>query len=969
MKASEFLPRLDRQASDRHSGAEDLDSDAAVDDPATRLEPPPGREPRSAAARAPERSSQRWRRNWWGLRRLSRHWAIGRRRLTGGLCRNFEQLCCQTNGQPCANRQGSPSQRLKTLLASLVAVVVLTAAISQPWLSQPRYGIGTIAPQDLIAPYDAQVVDQLTTRSRRESARTGIAPVLKADPAASQQVIAELQRRFQRGDELRQAAGPFPYLDRSVLLPDLQDTARTLDDRRWEQLLRQLGVDLQPGTRSDSAAIPAPGTAMGSTATATRTMGTATLGTNAGRGLATVTKPVRLALGRESDVTSLTQKWLFEALMAYRSREGSAALTQVLAEIEAARSRHETARALMQDFGPQDYTADLFLLDESTWRLTKTKTLQAIDRILIHGLPPGLPPESIAQIVDLHVDLAVPLAGQALANQLLLGAIDRPTLIDDLDRTRELAEQAAESVPELIVSRRAGEPIVRQGERIDAGQFALLDRYGLSYRNANWEAIGRIGGLVALAVLVFWQIERRFYQRLRLRDGVLLLLLAVSTPLLLNAAVAWPWASPSMMANLSAVGLLAGSFYGSLMGMSMVGLLGLLLPLGTASTGSDILISAVGGLVAAAWAGRARSREELALLGGGVAIAQGGCYLMVNLIASAAAESVWLAVLGVAALCGLSGLLWAIVAIGVSPYLEHLFDLVTPIRLVELANPNRPLLKRLAAEAPGTFQHTLFVASLAEAAARALGCNVELVRAGTLYHDIGKLHRPQAFIENQMGGPNLHDQLADPWLSADIVKKHVSEGLVMARRARLPKAVQAFIPEHQGTMLIAYFYYQAKQQREAQLEQSLGDGDRPKANAEDDRLSCDLDDRPVQEADFRYPGPIPQSRETGIVMLADSCEAALRSLENATYEAALTLVKRILRARWQDEQLARSGLTNDELYRIAEVFVAVWQQFNHKRIAYPKAALNLVGSTANGSGGDRAAQRPGDPCPKPPGGC
>jgi hypothetical protein len=415
--------------------------------------------------------------------------------------------------------------------------------------------------------------------------------------------------------------------------------------------------------------------------------------------------------------------------------------------------------------------------------------------------------------------------------------------------------------------------------------------------------------------------------------------------------------------------------------MSLVGLLALLLPPGLEVSWVDALIVAAGGLVAAAWAGRARSREDLALLGGGVAIAQGGLYLVMNLINSAAAEFVWLTVLGSAALCGFAGLIWVIIAIGLSPYLEHLFDLVTPIRLAELANPNRPLLKQLAAEAPGTFQHTLFVASLAEAAARSLGCNVELVRAGTLYHDIGKLHKPQAFIENQMGGPNLHDELADPWLSAEIVRKHVSEGLVMARRARLPKAIQAFIPEHQGTMLIAYFYYQAKQQQEQReqrakvanfgLEQTpverlnrcdrLDQAGRANQAHQPDRATtaiettqqdkapqgrsiyqaCALDQRPVLESHFRYPGPIPQSRETGIVMLADSCEAALRSLENATYEEALALVNRMLRARWQDNQLVCSGLSREDLRVIAEVFVTVWQQFNHKRIAYPKAALNV----------------------------
>ncbi|MBE9041727.1 HDIG domain-containing protein, partial [Oscillatoriales cyanobacterium LEGE 11467] len=318
----------------------------------------------------------------------------------------------------------------------------------------------------------------------------------------------------------------------------------------------------------------------------------------------------------------------------------------------------------------------------------------------------------------------------------------------------------------------------------------------------------------------------------------------------------------------------------------------------------------LGGVIA----GRLRCREELALLGLGVGFTQGIVYLIVNLIMSGAAGPVWTVLLGGAGLQAMLGVSWSVVALGLSPYLEHLFDLVTPIRLAELSNPNRPLLKRLASEAPGTFQHTLFVATLAEATARELGCNVELVRAGTLYHDIGKMHDPLGFVENQMGGPNKHDSMNNPWLSAKIIKKHVSEGLVMAKKARLPKAIQAFIPEHQGTMQIAYFYYQAKQNYTGQ--------------------------RQVREEDFRYPGPIPQSRETGIVMLADSCEAALRSLEDATTEEALAMVNKILRARWKDEQLVDSGLTRADMSQIAEIFVRVWQQFNHKRIAYPKAILS-----------------------------
>lgn len=311
------------------------------------------------------------------------------------------------------------------------------------------------------------------------------------------------------------------------------------------------------------------------------------------------------------------------------------------------------------------------------------------------------------------------------------------------------------------------------------------------------------------------------------------------------------------------------------------------------------------------WRGDRDRAKNWPSWGGIIALVQGLTFLLIMSVTGIA----WYTLLGAALWRSFMGLGWSIAALGVSPYLEHLFDLVTPIRLAELANPNRPMLKRLAQEAPGTFQHTLFVATLAEAGARTLGGNVELVRAGTLYHDIGKLHDPLGFIENQMGGPNKHDQLQDPWESAEIIKKHVSEGLVMARKCRLPTAIQAFIPEHQGTMLITYFYYQAQQQVAQTPGQSL------------------------QEADFRYAGPIPQSRETGIVMLADSCEAALRSLKDATPAEALDMINKIFKARWQDNQLVDSGLRREDLTILAEVFVQVWLQSNHQRIRYPSPML------------------------------
>ena len=445
---------------------------------------------------------------------------------------------------------------------------------------------------------------------------------------------------------------------------------------------------------------------------------------------------------------------------------------------------------------------------------------------------------------------------------------------------------------------------MRAGEKITRADFVLLDHFNLSRRRFNLLGLGGFGVLMGGGVSVFLLVEHFYHPGLRRRDYMLCTLLALTPAGLIALGF--------HALSLPAVGLLVGSFYGSALGSAVVGLLAIVLPIGASVSPIPLAASAASALVGSLIASRLRSREELALLGGFVGLTQGAVHLILTLMFSPVSPAVWLGVLSNSALQGLYGVAWSVVALGLSPYLEHLFDLVTPIRLAELSNPNRPLLKRLASEAPGTFQHTLFVASLAEAAARSLGCNVELVRAGTLYHDIGKMHDPLGFIENQMGGPNKHDQIDHPWKSAEIIKKHVDEGLVMARKHRLPNALQAFIPEHQGTMLISYFYHLAQQR------------------AKDDASIT------VRESDFRYDGPIPQTPETGIVMLADSCEAALRSLKDATPEEAYAMVNKILRARWKDNQLADSCLTRENMSTISQIFVQVWQQYNHKRIAYPK---------------------------------
>ena len=240
---------------------------------------------------------------------------------------------------------------------------------------------------------------------------------------------------------------------------------------------------------------------------------------------------------------------------------------------------------------------------------------------------------------------------------------------------------------------------------------------------------------------------------------------------------------------------------------------------------------------------------------------------------------------------------------------ERTFGVTTDLTLLELSDTNRPLLKELSLRAPGTFNHSLQVANLAEAAADAVGANTLLTRIGALYHDIGKMLKPEYYIENQQPGDNPHDRVT-PYMSALIIASHVKDGLELGKEYNLPEGVLNFIPTHHGTTLMEFFYRKAKELRGPE-------------------------DPPVDESEFRYPGPRPQTNEQGIVMLADSVEAASRSLEKPTPKRLESLVDAIFRARIEDGQLDGCALTFADLNRIKETFLAILAGIYHFRVKYP----------------------------------
>jgi len=252
-----------------------------------------------------------------------------------------------------------------------------------------------------------------------------------------------------------------------------------------------------------------------------------------------------------------------------------------------------------------------------------------------------------------------------------------------------------------------------------------------------------------------------------------------------------------------------------------------------------------------------------------------------------------------------------VLTIGLLPFFESVFTLVTPLKLLEISNPNHPLLKKLLIEAPGTYHHSLMVGNLAEVATEDLGGNALLARAGAYFHDVGKLKRPDLFKENQFS-ENPHDRMT-PNLSAVVITAHTKDGIEIATKYKLPLVIKDIIKQHHGTTLVAYFYYKA-------LKSNEGEEIKQK----------------IKQETYRYEGPKPQSKEAAIVMLADSVEAAVRSMTEKTESKIEVLIRKIIKDKLDDGQLDKCQLTLADLDTIANSFMRVLSGYFHAREQYPE---------------------------------
>jgi len=529
-----------------------------------------------------------------------------------------------------------------------------------------------------------------------------------------------------------------------------------------------------------------------------------------------------------------------------------------------------------------------------------------------------VPRDSVLTFADLMeqaeaagTNLPTPVAQRTLRR--LVGAFYQPTIVLDPFVTTARREQLRGSVHPVKYSVRTGERILRAGEPVTeearAKLIALREEHrrrgssGLALRSAAGALLYNTIVLSAFWLLIVFY-RRESYAELREMAFFAGLFALV---IMLTAGLTELFPGRPELIPIPFAAILVTMLYNGRIGVFAAVILAILLDGQWALRETHMLFfGLVGGVAGAVGIRVVRRRRHLY-----VTIAVLACASILASIAIGLAQGWSTRTLLSSCLLGVvMAVASAALAMMVMPVAESATRITTDLTLLELSDLGRPLLRRLALEAPGTWAHSLAMANLCESACNIIGANGLLARVGCYYHDIGKLASPGHFVENQGGGPNPHD-LMRPEDSARIIQSHVADGLALAEAAHLPPVVKAFIPEHHGTTYITYFLSRAR-------------------GGDPDGL--------VDPADYRYPGPRPQSAETAVAMLADSAEAAIRVLPNPTPEAVRSAIEHLVQQKLGSGQLDDAPLTLRDLDRIKREFARVMSGTYHKRIGYPRAS-------------------------------
>ncbi len=513
--------------------------------------------------------------------------------------------------------------------------------------------------------------------------------------------------------------------------------------------------------------------------------------------------------------------------------------------------------------------------------------------------------------------------------RLILIRFFRPTLRLNGDATEEARERARQAVPTIKGEVLKGEKIVGAHEQVRDAELERLAAYRDYLASIDQLGGGMAGGravgsyLFDVVLLGIFGVLLLFFRPAVYHDFRQTLVVALLvTATMVSASVIGGNGLPDELIPIALPALLVAALWDGRMALNLALVLALLIGGQSPFGGISVLFTlAVGGAAAALSVRVVRRRKQTWVFAMVIALAYAVAAVTLGLLRSREPmEILWSMGYG-----GINAVASGIVAMALLPLLEGFTGITTDQTLLEFSDLNHPLLRRLSREAPGTFSHSLSVANLAEAAARAIGANALLARVGVYYHDVGKIAKPQYFIENQPPGRNPHDKLK-PLSSASIVRNHVQEGLRLADEHRLPRCIRDFIAEHHGTQSISFFYDRAREQDP---------------------------DTKLDPAQFAYPGPRPQSRETAIAMLADSVESATRVLPDPTPDRIRELTDRIVEGKMAQHQLDDTPLTLRELTEVKAAFVGVLAGMYHHRIDYPSTESKGENSGGRSTAGAR----------------
>ena len=503
----------------------------------------------------------------------------------------------------------------------------------------------------------------------------------------------------------------------------------------------------------------------------------------------------------------------------------------------------------------------------------------------------------------------------------------RPNSFYNEERTEEARAEARDKTPVQRISYEQDEMILREGDIVTAQNVETLEHIGLLQGDWDWWTLIR-ALLVTVITLtsVVVMLYRLHPQTLVNNQMLALLTLSAVIWLLLAKFMLIPHDWLPYLYPMATLAMLLTVLVDLRVGLIVLGAFTFVVLYLSGTNPALAAYAGLGGLFGALVV--ARAERLTVFLWAGLVIS------LCNLLVTAAFRAPFTGLstqqhLLLFLVHLLNGGLSASIALIAYFVLGNIFGITTSLQLTELSRPTHPLLRQLLLKSPGTYHHTIVVSNLAERAAAAIGADAFLARVGAYYHDIGKTVRPYFFIENSAdGAENPHEKL-DPLTSAQIIISHVSDGIDLAQKYRLPARIQDFIREHHGTSVVHYFYMEAqKQAQEGEV---------------------------VNQADFRYPGPRPRTKETAILMLADMCESAIRAVKPATRTDLTNLVNKLIDTRVMDGELNDSNLTFQELQIVKDVFLRVLQGVHHPRIVYPersKAAQPKAAAPA----GEQAAQ-------------